>query len=76
MTQLAFNLEPLVQPDYEPQMTLAERFAEFDRRNPHVADALDPPGSRAKQGPSCLVREKAAERFRGATGGPCSGGRR
>lgn len=41
MTQLALNLAPLVVPDYEPDLTLAERFALFHAANPHVADALE-----------------------------------
>lgn len=39
--QLVLPIEALVSPDYTPDMTLAERFAEFDRQNPHVADALE-----------------------------------
>lgn len=41
MTQLALNLHPLTQPDYEPEATIAERFAAFHEANPHVADALE-----------------------------------
>jgi len=39
--QLALDLSPLTEPDYSPTATLAERFAEFHRCNPHVADALE-----------------------------------
>ena len=39
--QLELDLAELVVPDYTPEMTLAERFAEFNSRNPHVADALE-----------------------------------
>lgn len=31
----------LIEPDYEPSMTLAERFDLFHSQNPHVADALE-----------------------------------
>ncbi|MBO9524307.1 MAG: hypothetical protein J7518_22445 [Nocardioidaceae bacterium] len=41
MTQLAFDLAPLVEPTYEKDATLAERFAAFHDANPHVADALE-----------------------------------
>lgn len=42
MTQpTLFDLAPLVTPDYEPELTLAERFAAFHAANPHVADALE-----------------------------------
>jgi hypothetical protein len=39
--QLAFDLTELVHPEYQPTMTLAERFALFHWHNPHVADALE-----------------------------------
>ena len=39
--QLALDLSPLVEPTYAEGMTLAERFAEFNTANPHVADALE-----------------------------------
>ena len=39
--QYALDLSPLTEPDYSPEATLAERFAEFHRSNPHVADALE-----------------------------------
>lgn len=39
--QLALDLAELVTPDYEPEASLADRFAEFHRHNPHVADALE-----------------------------------
>jgi hypothetical protein len=38
-TQL--DLSPLTEPVYAVEATLAERFAEFHRCNPHVADALE-----------------------------------
>jgi hypothetical protein len=38
---LELDLSPLTEPDYSPSMSLAERFAEFHRQNPHVADALE-----------------------------------
>ena len=39
--QLELDLAELVVPEYSPEATLAERFAEFHRSNPHVADALE-----------------------------------
>lgn len=41
MTQLALNLSPLTEPDYSPDLTIAERFSLFHAENPHVADALE-----------------------------------
>jgi hypothetical protein len=41
MTQLALEFPDLVTPDYEPEMTLADKFAAFHAANPHVADALE-----------------------------------
>lgn len=35
------GLEPLVEPDYAPGLTIAERFALFHEQNPHVAKALE-----------------------------------
>lgn len=35
-----FDLAPTVQPDYVKGATIQERFAEFDRANPHVFEAL------------------------------------
>lgn len=39
--QLELPLADVVVPDYAEHLTLAERFAEFHRVNPHVADALE-----------------------------------
>ena len=39
--QLTLPLAPLVEPDYTPELTIAERFAAFHAANPHVADALE-----------------------------------
>ena len=39
--QLALDLSPLTEPDYEPTLTLDERFDLFHEANPHVADALE-----------------------------------
>ena len=39
--QLELDLAELVVPEYSESMTLAERFSEFHRHNPHVADALE-----------------------------------
>ena len=41
MTQLQLDLKPLVQPDYAPDLTIAERFAKFHAANPWVADAME-----------------------------------
>ena len=41
MTQLALPIADLVEPLYEREMTLADRFEMFHRANPHVADALE-----------------------------------
>lgn len=38
---LPLDLSPLTEPDYSPEASLADRFAEFHRCNPHVADALE-----------------------------------
>lgn len=38
---LALDLSPLTEPDYEPEASLADRFAAFHAANPHVADALE-----------------------------------
>ncbi len=40
-TQLELPIADLVTPDYAPEATLAERFAEFHAANSHVADALE-----------------------------------
>lgn len=40
-TQLALDLSPLTVPDYEPGLSLAEKFDRFNASNPHVADALE-----------------------------------
>ena len=39
--QLALDLSPLTLPDYEPELTIAERFALFHAANPQVADLLE-----------------------------------
>lgn len=39
--QLALDIAPLVEPDYEPSLSIDERFAIFHAANPHVADALE-----------------------------------
>lgn len=39
--QLTLDLTPLTEPDYSPDLSLAERFAAFHEANPHVADALE-----------------------------------
>lgn len=39
--QLALDLSPLVQPDYEPRASIEERFAQFHEQNPHVLVALE-----------------------------------
>lgn len=39
--QLALDLSPLTEPDYTPDLSIAERFAMFHAQNPHVADALE-----------------------------------
>ena len=41
MTQLALDLSPIIEPDYTPGLTLAERFTVFHEANPHVARALE-----------------------------------
>ena len=40
-TQLALDLSPLTEPDYEPELSIAERFELFHAANPHVADTLE-----------------------------------
>lgn len=39
--QLAFNLAPLIEPDYTPDLSIPEKFDLFHDANPHVADALE-----------------------------------
>lgn len=39
--QLTLDLSPLVEPDYAPHLTIAERFSLFHAANPHVADTLE-----------------------------------
>ena len=39
--QLTLDLAPLVTPDYAPDLTPSQRFAEFHSQNPHVADLLE-----------------------------------
>lgn len=41
MTQLALDLADLVTPDYEPEASLADRFAAFHGANPHIADVFE-----------------------------------
>lgn len=36
-----FDLQPLVEPEYAHEATLAERFVAFHEANPHVADMLE-----------------------------------
>ena len=38
---LPLDLSPLIEPAYEPEASLADRFAAFHAANPHVADALE-----------------------------------
>lgn len=38
---LPLDLSPLTEPEYEPEASLADRFAAFHTSNPHVADALE-----------------------------------
>ena len=40
-TQPALDLPDLVEPDYEPELTLDERYALWIAANPHVLDALE-----------------------------------
>lgn len=39
--QLSLDLAPLTVPDYEPELSIAERFAIFHAANPQVADTLE-----------------------------------
>lgn len=39
--QPALDLPDLVEPDYEPELTLDERYALWIAANPHVLDALE-----------------------------------
>lgn len=39
--QLALDLSPLIQPDYSPRATIAERYAEFESLNPWIIPALE-----------------------------------
>ena len=39
--QPALDLPDLIEPDYEPELTIGERYALFHDANPHVLDALE-----------------------------------
>lgn len=39
--QLALNLSPLIEPDYETDLSLDERYALWIAVNPHVLDAME-----------------------------------
>ena len=39
--QLSLDLSPLTEPDYEPHLSLDERFALFHAANQHVAESLE-----------------------------------
>lgn len=39
--QLRLDLSPLTEPLYEPEMSLADRFAAFHAANPRVAEAIE-----------------------------------
>ncbi|WP_235738955.1 hypothetical protein [Nocardioides alcanivorans] len=41
MTTEQLALLPLTEPDYSPDLTIAERFEAFHSANPHVAEALE-----------------------------------
>lgn len=41
MTQLALDLHPLTTPDYEPDLTLGERYDLFIAENPQVLDVFE-----------------------------------
>jgi hypothetical protein len=41
VTATQLELFDLIEPTYQPEMTLADRFAAFHASNPHVADALE-----------------------------------
>ena len=70
MTQLALDLPAITQPDYAPELSLAERFALFHESNPHVADALE-----ALSGSVVRGRQRA-DRGQGVVRAPALGGRR
>ncbi len=38
---LQLDLSPLAEVTYEPELSLADRFAAFHKANPHVADVLE-----------------------------------
>ena len=40
-TFVDLTLFPIVEPTYDEEMSLADRFAAFNTANPHVADALE-----------------------------------
>ena len=63
-----FDLE-LIAPDYEPELTLAERYAAFKAANPHVLDAFEHVAAEWLAAGHARVGMKAvAERIRWETG--------
>lgn len=39
--QMQLDLAPLAEPDYDPELTIEQRFCLFHAENPHVADTLE-----------------------------------
>jgi len=69
MIPTLFDLEPLVQPDYAPELTLAERYAAFIASNPGVLDAFEHTAAQWLDAGHARVGMKAvAERIRWETG--------
>lgn len=67
-TDALFDLS-LVAPDYEPELTLAERYAEFKRHNPQVLDAFEALTDQwLSAGHSRVGMKAVAERIRWETG--------
>lgn len=70
-----FELLPLVTPNYRPEQSIAERFAEFHRENPHVADALEQLADRTLAGNPRVSTKALVEYLRWETGIATGGNR-
>lgn len=69
MTHPTLDLHPLVLPDYEPELTLPERYQAFIAANPAVLDAFEAVAAEWLDAGHARVGMKAvAERIRWETG--------
>ncbi len=68
MSDTLFDIAPLVAPDYEPELTLADRYAAFRDANPHVLDAFEAVAAQWLAGHQRVGMKAVAERIRWETG--------